>query len=286
VGQSFIVEPSLAGVRLDHALSDWLGVTRGAARRLIEQDAVRVAGRPPRKGVRLAAGEVVHLLGEVDPPPMPDTSLDLTELDRGDGWVVVDKPAGAAVHPLSRTETGTIGNVLMARYPQMAGVGEGGLRSGVVHRLDLSTTGCLIFATEQRAWQRLRDAFVQHRTRKIYHALVEGDPTPRQSTLQLRITRHRPAQVRVVDRGGTPCHLAWRPLKRFDDRTLVEVDLGTGFLHQVRVMLAHHGHPVVGDGVYGATRAGPRPLLHAAELSVEDAQARAPTPADLRAACA
>ena len=182
-------------------------------------------------------------------------------------------------------------NALIARRPEILGVGEGGLRSGVVHRLDVETSGALIVATEASAWGRLRGAFADHRVEKRYQALVSGDfAEPRHVALPLVVSRHRPARV-AVDPAGRPCRQFVRPLERLDGVTLVEIELETGFLHQIRASLAHLGHPLLGDPAYGgpSSRGGAkiaRVMLHARRVAWADIDASVEPPADFRAVLA
>jgi 23S rRNA pseudouridine1911/1915/1917 synthase len=296
------VEPADAGTRLATYLARRLALSLSQVTRLLDRGAVRVDGRAVRrrdKGLKLVAGQQIAVETFTRPEdqralPEPDAPLDVLAADPGAGWVVVNKPAGAPVHPLEPTETGTVLNALAARFPAVHGVGEGGLRSGVVHRLDVETSGALVLAIRPDAWRRLRDAFREHRATKIYHAIVLGDPGPGgQARLHLAVTQHRPARVRVLDEtdawtspGARACDLTWRRIERLGTRAaLVEVTLRTGFLHQVRVTMAHLGHPIAGDAHYGgATGADPseaaRPMLHARRLAVEGIDVVAPEPAD------
>lgn len=298
----FTVEATEAGARLDAVLASRLALSRAAVRRLLEGGAVRVDGRRTSeraKGRPVAAGARVEIAAFTPPGearPLPDPALSLAVLAEGRGWVAVDKPAGRPVHPLGQDETGTLLNALIARRPEVAGVGEGGLRAGVVHRLDVDTSGVLLFATEEPVWRRLRDAFAAHRVAKTYRALVRGAPPDEgRAELYLALGAHRPARVRVVEAaasGARRATLAWRTCERFAAASLVEVALETGFLHQVRVTLAHLGHPVLGDRVYGAAAAAPgepaatRQMLHAARLAVDDVAATSPDPADFAAGLA
>src|SRR5690606_15669336 len=116
----------------------------------------------------------------------------------GDDFVVLDKPAGMPVHPLAPGEEGTLLNAVIARWPAIDGVGEGGLRSGVVHRLDVDTSGALVMATTHDRWLTLRKAFAAHRTQKQYVAIVRGHPPEKgEHRAYLTIARHRPARVKV-----------------------------------------------------------------------------------------
>lgn len=291
------VAPEHAGERLDRFLAARLGVGRSVVQRLLAASRVRVDGRnaPPRsKGIALEAGSAVQVTDFVPPvrievSPEPETPL--VVLARGDGWLVVDKPAGTPVHPLREGEGATVLNALVARVPSIQGVGEGGLCSGVVHRLDVGTSGVLLFATAPEAWQRLRDAFREHRVAKRYRALVRGRLEGEGALeLPLAVTRHRPARVSVVPpgRGARMTRMRWRAVRTGTQATLVEVELETGFLHQIRVGLAHLGHPVLGDRDYGgdsgAAPMASRPLLHAARLAVDEVEAESPDPADFSSA--
>ncbi len=284
------------GHRLDVFLAEHLALSRAEVRRLLARGAVCLDGRPvsyPAKGILLGAGARVQVAPFARPGErraLPDSGAPLALLGSGAGWLAVDKTAGTPVHPLREEERETVLNAVVARHPELHGVGEGGLRSGVVHRLDVDTSGVLLVATEQAAWQRLRDAFQRHRVEKVYRALVCGRVEGAGlASLPLVLARHRPARVRVAapgERGARTVELAWRPLERFADATLVEVRPRTGFLHQIRVVLAHRGHPVLGDRVYAgpvAAAAAPRQMLHAAAVAFEEVRATSPDPADLRA---
>jgi 23S rRNA pseudouridine1911/1915/1917 synthase len=287
------------GRRLDVLLAEALGASRAQVRRLLAQGAVALDGRAlgaADKGCPLPGEGTLRVVGyrpAAEQRPVPEPGAPLAVLARGPGWLVADKPAGQPVHPLREEETGTLLNALVARHPEVEGVGEGGLRSGVVHRLDVDTSGALLVATREESWQRLRDAFRRHRVEKVYRAIVLGRlQEERALRLGLVVARHRPARVSVVPaeravhdsqvRVGT---LRVRPLEVFAGATLVEVRPETGFLHQIRASLAHLGHPVAGDRVYGPpedTSGAPRQLLHAARLAFEEVRAESPDPEDFR----
>lgn len=294
------VEAGEIGRRLDVFLAERLELSRAQVRRLLARSAVQVAGRTARardKGRALAAGEVVEVAAFRAPehqriPPEPDAPL--LVLARGPGWLAVDKPAGVPVHPFEEEETGTVLGAVAARHPEVQGVGEGGLRSGVVHRLDVDTSGVLLVATEEAAWRRLREAFRRHRVEKTYRALVAGRVEVAGSAdLALCLARHRPARVRVVDeaeaadaRGVWRVRMSWVPLEVFANASLLEVRPVTGFLHQIRVVLAHAGHPLLGDRTYarGAVAdAAPRHMLHAARVAFEEVRAESPDAPDFAA---
>jgi 23S rRNA pseudouridine1911/1915/1917 synthase len=317
--RSLVVEAAEAGLRVDRFLANRLGVARSQVRRLLARGRVSLNGR------RLAAGDkglALPVAGQVEVAAfrvreeqrVPSETGVLLESQRlgsglvvlaaGPGWLAVDKPAGMPVHPLDEGETGTVLGAVVARYPELQGVGEGGLRSGVVHRLDVDTSGVLLVAAAQPAWERLRAAFREHRVEKIYRAVVldHFPATPQSRPVRhefgLVVARHRPARVKVVSaveaRKGSGVRLvrqSVRLLEHLRGASLVELRPSTGFLHQIRATLAHLGHPVVGDIVYGgglssrlsacADLAGARrQLLHAARLGFEEIRAESPDPQD------
>ncbi|CAG0998642.1 Ribosomal large subunit pseudouridine synthase D [Myxococcaceae bacterium] len=297
---ALVVSPDEAGTRLDAWLAARLGVPRARARRLVAQGAVRVDGRlasSSAKGAALVAGAHIEVSAPAEARaerPVLEPGAPLAILAEGAGFVVLDKPAGVPVHPLASGEHGTLLGALAARRPEVIGVGEGGLRSGVVHRLDVETSGAIVFATEAARFEALRAAFREHRVEKIYRAIVlgslEGEGVVE---VGLVVARHRPARVRVVDprrdargRGARRARLSWRAQERLGPATLVEVRLETGHLHQIRASFAHLGHPVAGDRLYGPPveedpTEAPRQMLHAARLRVDDVDAWSPDPPDL-----
>jgi 23S rRNA pseudouridine1911/1915/1917 synthase len=301
--QSLPIQEGDRGQRLDRFLAERLSLSRSQVRRLLARGAVSVGGRSVNedaKGLSLQPGPIV----EVTPFARPEDERALPALDQplrvlaqGSGWLAVDKPAGSPVHPLREDEIDTVLNAVIARFPEIHGVGEGGLRSGIVHRLDVDTSGVLLVATEEDAWQRLRGAFREHCVEKFYRALVIG-ALEGEGSLEVGLVtaRHRPARVRVVAeaeleraRGVHIGVLRWRSLEALGGVTLVEVRPKTGFLHQIRVSLAHLGFPVLGDRSYGPACDPipvPRQMLHAARTSWGEVEASSPDPDDFRAALA
>jgi 23S rRNA pseudouridine1911/1915/1917 synthase len=288
------VGPSEAGRRLDVFLAERLHLSRGRARRLLASGAVRIGGRAlaeDDKGLALRAGERVEvagtaLAGAEQIPEEPDVPLCV--LARGPDWLVADKPAGVPVHPLDAGERGTLLGAVAARHPEIQGIGEGGLRSGVVHRLDVDTSGALLLATGAAQWQRLRTAFREHHVDKRYRAIALGNvATDGEIELPLVVARHRPAFVRVAnpdEHGDARRTLTrWRVVERLDGATLLEVRTVTGFLHQVRATLAHLGHPLAGDRTYapeGDATGAARHMLHASMLWFQEIRAESPDPRD------
>ena len=285
------------GQRLDRAVADWRGLPRAAVLRLLEYGAITCNGKTMRrsnKGDLLRAGDRLTLAGDYarGEAPLPDDAIGLDIVQAGDGWLIVNRPAGMPVRPHALDETGTVVNAVAARCPEMIGVGEGGLRSGVVHRLDTDTSGALLVATRQDAWERLRAVFAERRVEKRYLALVRGTPMEKGAARRdLRVASHQPARVEVEPEGkgrqdSRTCSLSWHLLERLGERaSLIEVDLHTGFLHQIRAMMCDLGHPVIGDHTYGSDLSpidAPRQMLHAKSLAFGDIRAEAPMPGDMQ----
>ena len=307
-GEWLEVTPDEAGRRLDVFIAERLSLSRSGARRLLASGAVRCGGRTVAegdKGLALSAGERVEVAAAARAdadriPQEPEAALSV--LAYAPGWLVVDKPAGVPVHPLVAGERGTLLGAVAARHPEVQGIGEGGLRSGVVHRLDVDTSGALLIATDAAQWQRLRAAFREHRVDKRYRAIARGHVTADgEIELPLVVARHRPAFVRAANPGelasARRAITRWRVVERLRNATLLEVRTVTGFLHQVRATLAHLGHPLAGDRTYasfaqrgeaerrpsdpdGDATGAARHMLHAAALGFEEIRAESPDPRD------
>lgn len=292
------------GARLDILLAAELELSRAQVRRLLVSEAIRLDGRAlglSDKGMPAPGSgtlEVTAWRAPADQVVRPEAAVaTLRVLASGAGWLAVDKPAGMPVHPLREGEAGTVLGQVVGLHPEIHGVGEGGLRSGVVHRLDVDTSGVLLMATEEVAWRRIREAFQSHRVEKTYRAIVQGrfDPVGGELEMELPlvVARHRPAVVRVANedemrRGrARVIHQSVRPLEALRDATLVEVRPTTGFLHQIRASLAQLGHPLLGDGRYAdeaIAKRAPRHMLHAARARLDEIDASAADAADF-AAC-
>ena len=282
------------GGRLDRFVAEHcpdLSRARGAA--LIRQGCVRVNGAPARPSHPLRAGDLVEVL--VPPPAPTDIApqpMALAVVYEDDGLLVIDKPAGLTVHPGPGHPDRTLVNAVLALAPGIEGVG-GEQRPGIVHRLDKDTSGLIVVAKTDAAHASLSRQLKERRVRKTYLALVRGAPRDDDGAIDAPIARDpRRRQRMAVVPGGRAARTEWRVLRRYDDCALLEAMPVTGRTHQIRVHLAHIGHPLVGDALYGK----PSPLvarhfLHAARLAFllppderEWREFEAPLPPDLRAA--
>jgi 23S rRNA pseudouridine1911/1915/1917 synthase len=270
--------------RLDRALADTLGLGRAAVKRAFALGEVRVGGRRVRPASPAGPGLVVELT--VEPargPPEPEPAAPLTVLLEQPRFLVVDKPAGVAVHPLSAGESGTLANAVVARYPECGAASLDPREGGAAQRLDLETSGCVLFARDRDAWERLHDQLRRRVVEKVYLALVCG-----------RVSAGGVCTVPLAQRGGKvlpapdqqaedrlrekglaprPAETRFEVERRFARHTLLRVRIVTGVMHQVRAHLAFLGFPVAGDRLYGGEAAAlpglQRHFLHAARLGVE-----------------
>jgi 23S rRNA pseudouridine1911/1915/1917 synthase len=273
------VPPALAGERLDRIVAFVLDVSRSVATAVIDAGGVHVDGAPASSGkVRLVAGQSVEVDPEavpVDEPPGPDPTVVVPVVHVDDAIIVVDKPAGLVVHPGAGNPDGTLVNGLLARFPEIAGVGEP-TRPGIVHRLDAGSSGLLVVARTQDAADALIDQFTTHDATRVYLALVWGHPAAPHGVIDAPIGRSRRDPLRMaVVADGRWARTEYRVLERYDqpaELSLLECRLETGRTHQIRIHLSSINHPLVGDPVYGQRRPKlqvERPFLHAVELAFD-----------------
>jgi len=239
------VPDGLAGERLDAGLARLLGLSRSVVAELADTGRVRLDGREVLKSERLRPGSWL----EID---LPDPAAPAADPEPVPGLVVVDKPVGVAAHP-SPGWTGhtVVGGLAAAGYRvATSGAAE---RQGVVHRLDVGTSGLMVVAKSEYAYSRLKQAFRERTVDKTYHALVQGHPDPLVGTIDAPIGRHPSSDWKwAVVAGGKPSITHYEVLEAFRAACLAEVHLETGRTHQIRVHFAALRHPCVGDLTYGA----------------------------------
>jgi 23S rRNA pseudouridine1911/1915/1917 synthase len=270
--KSWVIGEEALGLRVDAAIAAGLEVSVNEARRLLESGRVTIDGRPAKKGSRLRLGALVEVKNWQGheahararrPVPEPDLLLDVLYDD--EAMVAVDKPAGWPTHPLLPLERGTVANALVARYPACAEAAPDPREGGLVHRLDLGTTGVLVAAKTTAAYARLREAFSAGEVDKVYWALVHGTPAAHAIIDAPLVTKSGTAKIAPHDPDALPARTEVRLLVAGNGHALIEAHARTGRLHQVRAHLAHLGHPLVGDARYGAP-ASDRPLSEHAVL--------------------
>ncbi len=279
VPQRYEIPESLAGERADVGLSRLTGISRNKAANLISDGLVTVGGRKVSRADRLIAGGILAVDPEPEPEPAaaePVVQLPIVFLD--DDIVVVDKPVGVAAHPSPGWSGPTVTNGLRTAGISVAEVGAAE-REGVVHRLDVGTSGLMVVARTPLAYTSLKDQFKERVVDKTYHTLVQGHPDPSTGTIDAPIGRHPHHDYRfAVTNDGKPSVTHYRTLEAFSYASLLEVDLETGRTHQIRVHMAAMNHPCCGDLTYGADptlakRLGlTRQWLHAVALSIDHPQ--------------
>ena len=261
--------------RVDAALARMLGLSRSAVVTLIENEEISRSGKPVTKSDKVATADILEVLmppaksaPSLTPTPVP--GLEVVYND--EHIIVVNKPAGVAAHPSPGWQGPTvIGAVIAAGYNvSTSGAAE---RQGVVHRLDVGTTGLMVIAKDEASYAHLKDQFRDRSVTKVYHAMVQGHMDPSQGTIDAPIDRHPREDYRfAVVADGKPSITHYTSLELFPAVSLLEIELETGRTHQIRVHFAALHHPLVGDLTYGADHTIAdrlhihRPWLHAREL--------------------
>lgn len=268
---------ALAGERLDRAVALLADCSRSEASRWLAADRVQVNGVPTRsRSQRLVEGDRISVEvpddGAAEPTGEPGVAFDLVAAD--EDLIVIDKPAGLVVHPGPGHPTGTLVNGLLARFPEIAEVGDPA-RPGIVHRLDRGTSGVMVVARSPRAYRALVDAFAAREVQREYRTLVAGHPEPGRGIVDAPVGRSTANPTRMtLTAQGRPARTRYEVRERFEGPprcALVHCELVTGRTHQIRVHLAGIGHPVIGDGTYGGVRSGvelDRPFLHARRIGL------------------
>ena len=293
------IPAALADQRLDRVVSLIADISRAATATLIEIGGVTVDGVVATAGkVKMKEGQEITVDTSMIPAkelPQADAAVEVDVVFADEHIIVVNKAPGIVVHPGSGNPSGTLVNGVLAQFPDVATVGDP-LRPGIVHRLDAGTSGLMVVARSQIAYDSLVDALTRRDVSRIYSALVWGHPEVSTGVIDAPIGRDQrdPTKMAVVI-DGKFARTHYDVVRKFDlpqPCALVECQLETGRTHQIRVHLDSIGHPVVGDSTYGGARSSlssPRPMLHAAKLSFthpfseETVSFSVPIPEDMQA---
>lgn len=277
--RTFAVPDGLEGERLDVALARMLGLSRTKAAALLAEGRVLLDGQRGMRSTRVLAGSLLAVdLPDETPaasvasePPIPGMTIVHDDAD----IIVVDKPVGVAAHPSPGWTGPTVpGGLAAAGFTvSTSGAAE---RQGIVHRLDVGTSGLMVVAKSERAYTSLKRQFRERRVDKVYHAVVQGQMDPLRGTIDAPIDRHPTKDYRwAVVAGGKPSVTHYDTLEAFAGASLLEIHLETGRTHQIRVHVSAMRHPCVGDRTYGADptaaeRLGlTRQWLHATHLGLD-----------------
>ena len=258
-----------AGERLDRQvlrLFPWLD--RTAVQELIGNGRVHLNGRPAKKGARLASGDLLECRDIPEPADLrlrPNPDLPLAVLYEDDFLFALDKPAGQPTHPLRFTETDTLANALLARFPELADIGDDRLFPALLHRLDTQTSGLVLAAKTPAAYTNLRAQFRRFTVQKHYTALVHGTvDSPGSLDAPLTHQTRSPCKMAIVrnpdkipPRDLFAASTSWTPLETGRNFSLLDVTIYTGVTHQIRCHLAAAGHPILGDTLYGSSVLSP-----------------------------
>ena len=253
----FVITPSDVGSRLDVYVCAQLKdeLSRSRVRKLIDSGDVLLNDEAAKAGTLLRPGDRVQVIV----PPTIEASPVAQPMDLDVVWedadlAVINKPPGLVVHPGAGTPDGTLVNALLARDGQLSSIG-GVFRPGIVHRLDKDTSGLMVVARNDFSHRTLSEALSRHDVARVYHAITLRSFRENSGRIEAPIGRHPSGRTRMAvvheKKGGRPAVTHWKVIEQMGAYSLVECRLETGRTHQIRVHLAHEGHPLLGDELYG-----------------------------------
>ena len=246
------------GERIDKYLSEQLeDMTRSHIQKLIKENMVRVNGMAVKSNFKLSASDQIEVeIPELKEPDIHPENIPLDILYEEQDILVVNKPKGMVVHPAPGHYTGTLVNAIMYHCKDNLSGINGVLRPGIVHRIDMDTTGSLLICKNDRAHQALAEQLKEHSLTRKYHAIVQGRLKEDEGTIDKPIGRHPidRKKMSVHSTNGREAITHNRVLKRFQQFTYIECQLETGRTHQIRVHMSSIGHPILGDQIYGPAK--------------------------------
>lgn len=276
-----IIEITLdaAGERLDKAIVTAVPeLTRTQVQRLIKEQQITVDGETVKPNLKLVGGEAVRIvLPDIAETEIVAENIPLDIRYEDQDMIIINKPAGMVVHPSLGHESGTLVNAILYHCPDLEGVG-GERRPGIVHRLDMDTSGLIVVAKNDQALQHLQAQFKERTVDKIYLALVDGQVNPPEALIDAPIGRDPRQRKKMAvipmhySAKSRPAQTYYQTKISFDDHTLLQCTLYTGRTHQIRVHLHYIGYPIVGDTVYGRRKHSlrlNRQFLHAEQLTLK-----------------
>jgi len=275
LSQEFVVAPEDAGVRIDRYLSDQCqDISRSYLQKLLKEESVLVEEKPVKSNYKVNTGERISLtLPEIREPEIVPEDIPLDIIYEDKDIILINKPKGMVVHPAAGHYSGTLVNGLMSHCrSELSGI-NGVMRPGIVHRIDMDTTGVLIVCKNDIAHNSISQQLKEHSITRRYAAIVHGVLKDDEGTINAPIGRHPidRKKMSINEKNGRDAITHYRVLERFRQYTYIECQLETGRTHQIRVHMASTGHPLLGDSVYGPAKCPFRlngQTLHAGVLGI------------------
>lgn len=274
--KEFSIDRNTEGQRIDRYLSDELeDRSRSYIQKIMKEGYVKVNQKPVKSNYRLSFGDSVEVtLPEAKEPDIVPENIPLDILYEDQDIIMINKPKQMVVHPAPGHYSGTLVNALMYHCgDELSGI-NGCMRPGIVHRIDMDTTGSLVVCKNDKAHQSLSEQLKVHSIRRIYVAIVHGNIKEDSGTVNAPIGRHPTDRKKMSThcKNGRDAVTHYKVLERFGDYTYIQCELETGRTHQIRVHMASIGHPLVGDEVYGPKKCPFKGLqgqtLHAHTLGI------------------